>query len=216
VTSPPRVVLADDHLPTRAGVKAALEEGGFAVVADVGTGPRAVEAVLSHRPDVCVLDVHMPGGGGIEAAEAISGAIPGVAIVMLTVSDEDEDLLRSLRAGAIGYLLKDTNPERLPDALRGVLAGEAAIPRVLVPTLVREYRDVYAERDQRPAPGRPFGLTEREWEVLEALRAGKSAKQTARQLGLSAVTVRRHISAVVEKLGARDRYEAVDIADARA
>jgi DNA-binding NarL/FixJ family response regulator len=212
LTPSPRVVLADDHVPTRAGVRAALEDAGFAVLAAVGTGQRAIEAALAQRPDVCLLDVHMP-GGGIEAAEAIRRALPETAIVMLTVSEDDDDLLRSLRAGAIGYLLKDTNPDRLPNALRGVLAGEAAIPRALVPTLVREYRGLSADRGGSAQP-RPFGLSEREWEVLEGLRAGRTTKQIALQLGLSAITVRRHVSAVVDKLGAKDRDEAVAIADA--
>jgi DNA-binding NarL/FixJ family response regulator len=211
VTPPPTVVLADDHIPTRAGVKASLQEGGFTVVADVGTGARAVEAALEHRPDVCVLDVHMPGGGGIHAAETISVALPGVAIVMLTVSEQDDDLLQSLRAGAIGYLLKHTNPDRLPDALRGVLTGEAAIPRVLVPTLVRAYRSAARDRDAVAGAPRPFELSEREWEVLGGLRAGKTTKQIALELKLSAITVRRHVSAVVAKVGAKNRDEALVI-----
>lgn len=210
MTGGPRVVLADDHVPTRAGVRAALEDGGFVVVADVGTGPRAVEEALARRPDVCILDVHMP-GGGIEAAQEIHAALPEVAIVMLTVSAEKDDLLRSLRAGATGYLLKHTDPDRLPEALRGVLAGESAIPRALVPTLVREYRDLHALRGA--AGSRPFDLSEREWEVLEGLRAGKTTKEIAAELRLSAVTVRRHISVLVDKVGARDRYEAVRIVE---
>jgi DNA-binding NarL/FixJ family response regulator len=123
----PRVLIADDHPPTRAGVRLALERAGFIICAEAWTAARAVELAMQEQPDVCLLDVHMP-GGGIAAAGAIAERVPATSIVMLTVSQEDEDLFNALRAGASGYLLKTTDPGRLPHALEGVLRGEAALP----------------------------------------------------------------------------------------
>jgi two-component system, NarL family, nitrate/nitrite response regulator NarL len=203
-----RVVLADDHVPTRAGVRAALESEGFGVVGEAGTGRGAVELALAHRPDVCLLDVHMPDGAGIEAAAAIRQQLPDTAIVMLTVSEDDEDLFGALRAGAQGYLLKDTDPDRLGAALRGVLRGEAAIPRMLVARVVDDLR-------RRASPMRTCGieLTDRESEVLGMLHERRSTKEIAHRLNLSDVTVRRHISSLVRKLGVADREAAVQLLD---
>jgi CheY-like chemotaxis protein len=122
-----RVVIADDHVPTRTGVRLALEQGDMLVCAEAPSAQAAVSAALRERPDVCLLDINMP-GNGIKAAAEISARLPETAVVMLTVSSADEDIFDSLRAGARGYLLKDMDPARLPAALRGVLAGEAALP----------------------------------------------------------------------------------------
>jgi DNA-binding NarL/FixJ family response regulator len=200
------VVLADDHAPTRAGVAAVLERSGFRVVAAVADADAAVEAADRERPDVCLLDVRMP-GDGIAAAGRIARAWPSVAVVMLTVSREDADLFASLRAGAAGYLLKDTDPERLPHALRGVLAGEAALPRDLVARVLDEFRE--RARRRVPVAERGVELTSREWEVLELLREGLSTGQVAERLFVSQVTVRSHVAAVVRKLGVPDREAAL-------
>jgi DNA-binding NarL/FixJ family response regulator len=129
------VVIADDHPPQRAGIRVALEEADFRVCAEVGDARSAIAAVEEHRPDVALLDIHMP-GNGISAAAAITDRVPETAVVMLTVSNDEQDLFAALRAGAAGYLLKDTDPVRLPLALKGVLQGEGALPRVLVARLM--------------------------------------------------------------------------------
>ena len=134
------MLIADDHPMTRVGVRLALERGGFEICAEVDDGPAAVEAAERERPDVCLLDIQMP-GSGIRAAEEIAQKVPDSAIVMLTVSRRDADLFDALRVGASGYLLKDTDPERLPLALRGVLDGEAALPRHLVALVIAEFRE---------------------------------------------------------------------------
>jgi DNA-binding NarL/FixJ family response regulator len=205
------VLIADDHAATRAGVRTALEAGGFVVCADVADGPTAVAATLRERPDVCLLDVQMPGGGGIPAAAEIAAALPGTAIVMLTVSADEEDLFAAITAGAVGYLLKDVDPARLPFALEGVLAGEAAIPRRLVGRIVAEL----GERRRRRVPLARGGaeLTPREWEIVELLHAGTSTAVVAERLGLSQVTVRRHVSAVLRKLQVPDRAAAFALLD---
>ncbi|WP_339571101.1 response regulator [Pseudokineococcus sp. 5B2Z-1] len=145
--APVRVVVVDDHAALRGGVRAALEADGFTVVAEGATARRAVELAVEHEPDVLLLDVHMP-GSGVAAAQEVSRRLPGTAVVMLTASQDEEDLLGSLRAGARGFLLKDMDPARLGAALRGVLAGEAALPRALVARVLEELRAA-------PAPGGP-------------------------------------------------------------
>jgi DNA-binding NarL/FixJ family response regulator len=125
---PLRTLIADDNVRARARVREMLEGAGLQVCAEAGNARAAVEAALRERPDVCLLDVHMP-GGGIAAAAEISARLPGTAVVMLTVSSEEKDVSESLRAGARGYLLKDMDLARIPETLRAVLAGEVALPR---------------------------------------------------------------------------------------
>jgi DNA-binding NarL/FixJ family response regulator len=203
----PTVVLADDHPVIRLGVRMALLRGGFQVCAEAADRDGAVEAVLRERPDVCLLDVYMP-GGGIEAAEILSQAAPTTAVVMLTVSASPDDMLAALRSGAKGYLPKDTSPERLPAALCGVLKGEAALPRTLVGRVLHEFRHLPSPE---AIPLRVDGveLTARESEIMRMLSSGLSTLEIGDLLSLSPITVRRHISAGVAKLGADSRDEAL-------
>ena len=213
MSRPLRVVIADDHPPTRRGVRLALEGHGFTVCAEEASGPAAVAAAMRERPDVCLLDVHMP-GGGVEAAAEIEAALPETTVVMLTISRNDGDLFEALKAGARGYLLKDLDPARLPLALDAVLAGEVAIPRSLVSRVVDEFR-------RRSGGGatltrrHPEDLTSREWEVLDCLREGLSTSQIAKRLFLSDVTVRRHTGSILRKLKVSSREEAVRLAGDR-
>jgi RNA polymerase sigma factor (sigma-70 family) len=201
-------VLADDHATARLGVRMALEEGGFNVVAEAVDARTAVAAALEHRPDLCLLDVYMP-GGGIAAAAELAETLPGMPIVMLSVSDTNDDLFDALRAGACGYLLKDTDPQRLPFALRAVLDGEAPLPRVLTARLITEFRRHGRERRIADADGDLVTLSERESEVLELLRTELTTKQVAHRLGISPVTVRRHVSEALRKLRVSDRNAAL-------
>ncbi|MDQ4042125.1 MAG: response regulator transcription factor, partial [Actinomycetota bacterium] len=154
------------------------------------------------------LDVRMP-GDGIAAAAAIAREVPDTHVVMLSVSLEEADVFAALRAGASGYLLKDMDPQRLPFAIRGVLDGEAALPRTLTAQLIAEYRG----RSRRRIPHTPGDpLTRREAEVLDLLADGRPPAELARRLGISPVTVRRHVSEIVRKLQAADRDDAVRIA----
>jgi DNA-binding NarL/FixJ family response regulator len=201
-------VLADDHATARLGIRLALEEGGFQVVAEAVDATSAVEVALERRPDLCLLDVHMP-GGGIAAAGELAQLLPDMPIVMLSVSDTSDDLFDALRAGACGYLLKDTDPHRLPFALRAVLEGEAPLPRVLTARLIAEFRRHGRERRIADADGDLVTLSERESEVLELLRTELTTKQVAQRLGISPVTVRRHISEALRKLRVADREQAL-------
>jgi two-component system, NarL family, nitrate/nitrite response regulator NarL len=180
------------------------------VSSEADTGPAAVAAAVRDRPDICLLDVHMP-GGGIQAATAIHAQLPRTRIVMLTASGNEEDLFAALLAGASGYLLKGMDPARLGPALRDVLGGAAALPRGLTARLIREFRAT----SEPGASGltRPTGndLTSREWEVLDCLRDGLSTKRTAKRLFISETTVRRHVGSILRKLEVPDRQGAVEI-----
>jgi DNA-binding NarL/FixJ family response regulator len=199
------VLLADDHIPTRRGVRSILEAAGFRVIAEADNAIDAVAAARELAPRVCILDVAMP-GGGINAAARINRDLPETRVIMLTVSSSREDLLESLRAGAAGYLLKSMNPERLPHAIRGVLAGEAAVPRELVAKLLAEFQN---SSNGSGAADRRFGLSAREAQVLALLEANLGTAEIAARLEISATTVRRHLSQAVRKLQVRNRSEAV-------
>ncbi len=204
-----RVLVADDHAPTRAGVRASLDAEGFDVVGEASNGRKAIELTNDLKPDVCLLDIHMP-GGGIAAADEISRSLPDCAVVMLTYSRDDDDLFDSLRAGARGYLLKDMDPDRLGPALHGVLAGEAALPRSLVSRVLEEFqgrskRKLFIKRQ------RPTQLTSREWAVMELLREGLSTEEVAGRLFVAPGTVRVHVSSVLKKLRVPDRASAIRV-----
>ena len=206
------VLIADDHVPTRAAVRAALERGGFDVCAEAPDAATSVALVRKLRPDVALLDIHMP-GDGIRAAAEIAAHMPETSVVMLTVSSADDDLFAALKAGASGYLLKDTDPARLPLALRGVLDGEAALPRTLVRRLVGEFQIRGGGSWSRvPVLGkRPARLTNREWEVLEGLGEGLTTAEISERMFISAVTVRSHVSSILRKLRVPNRAGAVRV-----
>lgn len=204
-----RVVVADDHAPTRFGVRQALEAADMEVVGEAPDATKAVALALEHRPDVCILDIHMP-GGGVQAAEKITRQLPETAVVMLTASRDDGDLFDALRAGASGYLLKDIDPDRLPHALRGVLAGEAALPRQLVARVLEEFRGK-PRRRLLPGGRAAARLTSREVQVFELLGEGLSTEQVAARLFVSPVTVRGHVSTTLKKLRVKSRAEALKL-----
>jgi DNA-binding NarL/FixJ family response regulator len=193
-------------------VRRALESGGLKVCGEAADAEEAIYAALRERPDVCLLDIEMP-GSGISAAEAISAEVPEAAIVMLTVSRSDADLFAALRAGASGYLLKDIDPDRLPHALIGVLEGEAALPRDLVTLLIDEFRRRSRYPRLRLVGRDEPDLTAEEWEVLELMRSGLATRQIAEQLCVPAETVKLHISAILSKLRVSNRREALRMFD---
>jgi DNA-binding NarL/FixJ family response regulator len=208
VSKPLRVMIADDHPMTRVGVRIALERDGFEICAEADDAASAVEAAERERPDICLLDIQMP-GSGIHAAEEIARKVPDAAIVMLTVSRSDRDLFDALRVGASGYLLKDTDPERLPLALRGVLEGEAALPRHLVALVIDEFRERGRRRPMLKKRG--VVLTDREWEVLDLMSQGLTTFEIADRLFIEPVTVRTHVSAILKKLRVSSRKAALEL-----
>lgn len=220
------VLIADGHAPTRASLHRAIsEDERFEICAEIGDAAGAVAAAVRGRPDVCVLDAKLP-GGGLSAAWEISARLPRVKLVMLTRSAEDCELLAAVRAGAEGLLLKTAEFDHLPDVLAGVCAGEAAVDPAFVTRLLKHFR-TREPRWRRPlgpsAPGpRPYGpvpvpvppqahLTSREWEILELLSEGLSTADISRSLIITRSAVRVHIAAIVRKLGVSDRAAAVEI-----
>jgi DNA-binding NarL/FixJ family response regulator len=203
-----RVLVADDHAPTRAGIRASLVADGFDVVAECSSARQAIDLARQLRPDVALLDIHMP-GNGISAAAEITLSLPEIAVVMLTYSREEDDLFDAVRAGAQGYLLKDMDPDRLGAALRGVLTGEAALPRSLVAKVLDEFRG--RQRRRVLVRSKPAGqqLTSRQWEILELLQQGLTTEEIATRLFVAPGTVRVHVSTILKKLRVRSRDEAV-------
>lgn len=204
-----RVVVADDHVPTRAEIRLALEEDTrFAVCAEASDAPGAVEAALRERPDISLLDINMP-GSGIAAAWEITARLPQTRVVMLTISAEDRDLFAALKAGAAGYLLKGADPAEIRQALRRVVRGEAALDPSLVGRVITEFRDRSARRRKTEGQGLDGQLTSREWQILELLRHGLTTSEIARRLVLSPVTVRTHVNSIMKKLRVASRDELV-------
>lgn len=207
-----RVLIADDHAPTRDDVRRVLTRAaGFEVCAEVPDAAAAVRAALRERPDLCLLDLCMP-GGGLATVWELTARLPETKIVILTVSDDDSDLFAALRSGADGYLLKTMNLSRLPDTLTGVFHGEAAMQRTHVTRVLQHFR----HRDPRwrqpvGAAAARWRLTSREWEILDLLAQGRSTGEIAERLVISSGAVRVHVAAIVRKLDVPDRAAAVEL-----
>ncbi len=207
MTAPIRVLVADDHQLVRTGFRIILEiEDDIEVVGEAPDGARAVELVARVRPDVVLMDVEMPGMDGLEATRRIAAA-GGPPVVILTTFDRDDYLFAALQAGASGFMLKNSTPEALADAVRVVARGDA----LLAPEITRRVIAAFA----RPGSGRTVrderlaDLTPREREVLVLLAAGATNAEIATQLHLGETTVKTHVSRVLMKLGLRDRTQAV-------
>jgi DNA-binding NarL/FixJ family response regulator len=207
-----RVLIADDHAPTRADVRRVLDhDGRFEVCAEAVDAPGAVQAALHEQPDICLIDLGMP-GNGMSAVWEIAARMPEAKIVILTISDQEDNLFVALRAGAIGYLPKTMNLNRLPDTLDGVCRGEAAMPRTLMARVLERFRR--REPRWRQAVGAGQGrwrLTSREWEILDLLAQGRSTAEIAERLVISPTAVRVHIASIVRKLEVPDRAAAVEL-----
>lgn len=202
---PLRVLIVDDHPPFRAGLRALLvTDERLVVVAEASTGAAAIAAVASSAPDVVLMDVHMPGVDGVEATRRIIDAAPHVAIVVLTMHDDDGTVFAALRAGARGYLLKGASRAELLRAIHAAAAGEALFGAAIARRMVAYFG--------RPAPAAapPFPeLTGREHQILELVAAGRSNTDIADRLGVAPKTIRNHVSTIFAKLQVRDRAEAI-------
>jgi DNA-binding NarL/FixJ family response regulator len=201
-----RVVLAGDDSPIRSQIREILEGSGCRICAEGATAAETIALVLEHRPDVALLDVRMS-GDGIHAARQINRIVPDVAIVMLARTENEDDMFDSVRAGASGYLLEDGDLRALPDVLRGVLAGEAAMSPALVMRVLEEFRGSTQTRFVRNSRA-AAKLSAREWEVMDLLSDGYSTRDVSRRLFLSPTTVRVHVSTVLRKLAVPDRVSA--------
>ena len=198
-----RVLIADDHVVVRKGIRALLAtEPGIDVVGEATDGAEAVRAAAELSPDVILMDIVMPTMDGIEAVRRIMAAQPGSRILMLTSFATDDQIFPALKAGALGYLLKDTSPEDLVQAIRQVHRGESS----LHPTIARKVLQELSRPPQRPPT--PDPLTEREVEVLRLVAQGRSNQEIARALVVSEATVRTHVSSILSKLHLASRTQA--------
>jgi DNA-binding NarL/FixJ family response regulator len=204
----PSVVIADDDISLRREVRDALEAEGFVVVAEASDAATAIGAATRLGPDICLIEIELP-LEGLNAVGRIARASPKTRVVVLSRSDNPEDVVTAFTRGASGYLLKGLSGERLASTLRGAYSGEPPLSRSLVPYLVDEVRRGSIRR--LTLPGGAVTLTPREWEVGELLRDGRTTTEIADRLGVSPITVRRHVGLLLNKLGAEDRKAAVEL-----
>jgi DNA-binding NarL/FixJ family response regulator len=200
------VLIADDHVGFRSVLRPLLERAGFYVCADVGDAASAIDAATANEPDLCLIDVRMP-GNGIAATAGITATVPATRVVILTVSRHDNDLFRAIQAGAVGYLLKDEGLREIAPALRRVLQGEALITGELMTYVLAEFRRRGRRRLGRQRPDKR--LTAREWEVLECLAEGLTTAEISQRLEIREVTVRTHVSTMLKKYHVSSRRAAV-------
>jgi DNA-binding NarL/FixJ family response regulator len=211
-----RVVICDDHVVFRRGLALVLEpEDDIEVVGEAADTAAAVQAVLDHLPDVVLMDLRMPGGGGLEATRRIRALHPEARVIVLTVSDDDADLFEAVKAGAVGYLLKEVSIEEVADAIRTVAAGNSLLSPAMTNKLLGSYSAL--AQGSVAAPGRaaaPAGphLTDRELEALGGIARGLSNREIAAELGIAENTVKNHVRGVLEKLGVKSRTEAALLA----
>lgn len=199
-----RVLLVDDHTLFRSGIKSLLQRNDdFEVVDEAGDGLEGIKRTRSLKPDVVLLDLHMPGVSGLEAVKVIAEEMPEVRVLMLTVSEDAQDLMDALRGGASGYLLKNIETDTLVDAIRRAAAGESVVSQQMTAKLIQGVRnppraETVVERDR---------FSPRERDILECLAQGESNKEIARRLDLAESTVKIHVQNIFKKLGMSSRVQ---------
>ena len=200
-----RVLLVDDHTLFRSGIKSLLQRtDDFEVVGEAGDGLEGIKRVRSLKPDVALLDLHMPGISGLEAVKVISEEMPDVNVLMLTVSEDAQDMMEALRAGACGYLLKNIETDTLVDAIRKAAQGESVVSQQMTAKLIQGVRNpprvesAAVERDR---------FSPRERDILASLAQGESNKEIARRLDLAESTVKIHVQNIFKKLNMSSRVQ---------
>jgi DNA-binding NarL/FixJ family response regulator len=209
VVEPIRVLVVVDHALFRRGLQMVLEqEPDIEVVGEAGDGAEAVTSAAETLPDVVLMDVRMPKRGGIDACTAIHETVPSAKIIMLTISDEEADLYDAIKAGAMGYLLKEISIEEVASAIRAVHGGQSLISPSMASKLLTEFATMVKKTDDRQQVPTPR-LTDREMEVLKLVAKGMNNRDIAKQLFISENTVKNHIRNILEKLQLHSRMEAV-------
>ncbi|MGV3760641.1 MAG: response regulator [Actinomycetota bacterium] len=204
-----RVLICDDHALFRRGLTMVLEsEDGIDVVGEAEDGAEAVEKAEELAPDVVLMDVRMPRVSGIEATSTIAERVPTTKILMLTVSDEEDDLYDAIKAGASGYLLKEISIEEVASAIRAVVSGQSLISPSMASKLLTEFSNLSKRADERQSVPTPR-LTDRELEVLKLVAQGLTNRDIAGELYISENTVKNHVRNILEKLHLHSRMEAV-------
>ncbi len=210
-----KVLLADDQTLIRQGIRLLLEiEPDIEVVGQAANGKEVLDQVDALHPEVVLMDVRMPEMDGVEATRELARRFPDVKVIILTTFEDDETVFEGLKAGARGYLLKDISSEEMAAAVRKVAAGEALIEPRITRKVLAEFSRLAAAKESHPASkvgpgGAEIALTEREGEVLNALAQGLSNREIAEQLVITEGTVKNHVSSLIDKLGVRDRTQAV-------
>jgi DNA-binding NarL/FixJ family response regulator len=200
------VLIADDHPVFRSGLAGVLAEAGdMTVVGEVADGDTALAMAVRERPDVVLMDLHMPGVSGVEATRRLTAEAPDVRVLVLTMFDDDESVLAAMRAGARGYLVKGSPGDRIVGAVRAVAAGEAVFGADVAARVLSKLSGSPGRRPDRPFPA----LTDRELEILDLIAAGRTNNQIAQHLVLSDKTVRNHVSNIFAKLQVHDRSQAI-------
>ena len=203
-----RVLIVDDHALFRRGLIQVLQfEDGIEVVGEAEDGEDAIAKAEEHAPDVLLMDVRMPRVSGIEATRRLAETMPTMKILMLTVSDEEDDLYEAIKAGATGYLLKEISIEEVADAVRAVMQGQTLISPSMASKLLTEFASMIKRTDDRQQVPTPR-LTDREMEVLKLVAKGLNNRDIAKQLFISENTVKNHIRNILEKLQLHSRMEA--------
>ncbi len=210
VPVPIRVLLVDDHSIFRTGLATLLAKGKeFQVVGEAKDGKEALQKAKDLKPDLVLMDIYMPGGGGLEATRRITEALPSTKVVILTVSEEDKNLFEAIKCGAHGYLLKEIEFEEFLQLLRGIFRGEAPISRATATKILNEFGK-RARKSQAEIAEEE--LSPREQQVLQFLTQGLTNKQIASQLGIAEDTVKSHLKSILGKLHLSNRVEAATLA----
>ena len=206
---PIRVLVVDDHALFRRGLQMVLgAETDIEVVGEASDGAEALKVAAETTPDIVLMDVRMPKRGGIDATTAIKDAVPSAKIIMLTISDEEADLYDAIKAGAMGYLLKEISIEEVASAVRAVYNGQSLISPSMASKLLTEFATMVRKDDERQQVPTPR-LTDREMEVLKLVAKGMNNRDIAKKLFISENTVKNHIRNILEKLQLHSRMEAV-------
>ena len=206
---PVRVLIADDHAIFRRGLKTVLGyEAHIELVGEAGDGEEVLRLAEETVPDVILMDVRMPKRSGIEATKVLRDSVPTARIVMLTVSDEDSDLYEAVRAGAVGYLLKEVAIDEIAESVRAVAQGQSLISGLMAAKLLTEFNNLLARSESQPKMAAPR-LTDRELQILRYVAEGKSNKEIGDELFISENTVKNHVRNILEKLHLHSRMEAV-------
>ena len=205
-----RLLLADDHHLFRKGLASLLEkESGLEVVAEAEDGAEAISKARAVKPDLVLMDIHMPGVNGLEATREITSTLPATRVVILTVSEEDKDVFEAIKCGAHGYLSKKVEPEKFRELLVSVFRGEAALSGLTAAKILKEF----AARLSRHSETTPVDdLTEREKEVLQLLAAGLTNKEIGSRLDIAENTVKNHLKSILGKLHLQNRVQAATLA----
>jgi DNA-binding NarL/FixJ family response regulator len=208
MSTPIRVLIVDDQALFREGLHTLLSvQTDLQVVGEARNGEEALRLAASHEPDIILMDLHMPILDGVAATRRLQSSQPAIKVIVLTTFDDDEDVFEGLRAGAVGYLLKDVPSEKLVEAIRGVARGESFLEPSIVNKIVAEFARL---SPNRPSSSQPLiePLSERELEILRLLGQGASNKEIADHLVITVGTVKNHLTNIMAKLSVRDRTQA--------